>query len=128
VRVINIDVHPFMNQCLARRRFAWLIGKVTNDRQVKVHAFYEPPQLGFRDRFLLHKDPDLDLVCSHAHTHSAPNSPTAKSDECVFQVDSMCEALGMQRVGWLTSHKYRGKTPVRWAELRAGEAAWLFSE
>ena len=62
VRVIGMDPDPFMNQSLQRRRFAWLLGTVTPEREVKVAAFYEPPQLGFTDHFLLHKDPNASLV------------------------------------------------------------------
>ena len=71
VRVISIDPHPFMNQALQRRRFAWLLGKVTPEREVQVETFYEPPQLGLTDNVLLHKDPNSALVrvthvpCTH---------------------------------------------------------------
>lgn len=85
VRRVHINMDSFLNQHLQNRRVAWLYGTVDGDcEDVRVEVIYEPPQLGFKNRFLLLEDPHQE------------------------QVDGIVRRLGFQKVGWLITTPYRG--------------------
>jgi hypothetical protein len=95
-RQVRINMNPFLNQYLETRRFAWLFGRVTQadkssyaaqgaGKVVTVEAIYEPPQTGFRHKFLMHRDPDQATI------------------------ELITGSLDLELVGWLFTSPYRGK-------------------
>lgn len=80
---IAVNTDPFFNQSLAVRRVAWLFGTVGEDHAITVQAWYEPPQYGFVNRFLLLED---------AHRGA---------------VDAIAAELGYELVGWCFTCPFR---------------------